>query len=190
MPSTATPFGLRPIYHPSGRIPQEVNTITTGYSTNIFQYAPVKIAIDGSLQAAAAGERAVGVLLGVEYTDATSVRRVSNYWPASTSATNIVAYFTRDPSIRYEIQGDGSVTQLMMGSQFDWTTVTVGSTTSGLSQVALGVSTETDDANAGLAVLDVGHEVDNAWGDTYTNVIVRISEHQDVADRAAYGSTT
>lgn len=192
MPSTASPFGLKPIYHPSGRIPQEVATIATGYATNIFQYAPVKIlAGTNGLALAAAGERAVGVFLGVEYTDSTGMHRVLNYWPASTAGTNIVAYFTRDPGIRYEIQMDGAMPSGKgLGVEMDWGTATEGSTTTGLSSMSAAVASIAPQNNAGLRLVDYGREVNNAIGDTYTNIVVEISEHQDVADRIGYGSTT
>ena len=49
------------------------------------------------------GRKLVGAFDGVEWTDTTGRRRVSNYWPASTAGTAIVAYFYNDPLIVYEI---------------------------------------------------------------------------------------
>lgn len=185
MPSTASPFGLRPAYHPSGVIRQEAGTILTGYATNILQFAPVRIATDGTLEIAAAGTRAIGCFLGVEYDDTASGRRVlTNHWTASTAATNIVAYYTRDPAIIYEIQSDATMAVATMGSQYDWNTATAGNTTTGLSEVTLDVGAGA--ANAGLRVVGVGQEPNNAWDDSFVNVFVEISEHQDVADVAQY----
>ena len=188
MPSTASAFGLRPAYHPSGVIRQEQGTITTGYSTGILQFAPVRIIADGSIALGAAADRIIGAFMGVEWTDTDGKRRVSNQWTASTSGTSIVAYYTRDPAIVYEIQSSAAVVQADMGSQADWGTATTGNTTTGLSGVVLDASTLTNSGNNGLRIIGVGKEPDNAWGDTYCNVLVEISEHQDMPDRAAYGS--
>lgn len=183
MPSTAAPFGLRPTYHPSGRIPQEVGTIASGYNTAIYQYDPVSITADGSLILGAVNARIVGVFLGVEYTDSNGRRQVANHWTANLAGSDITAYFTRDQKIRYEVQSDAAVTQAMIGEQMDWNTPS-GNSTTGLSSTSLDVASSA--ANAGLRVLDVAKGVDNAWSDTYTNVVVEIAEHQDTADVAAY----
>lgn len=192
MPTTASPYGLRPVYHPSGRVPQERGTIESGYATAIYRYTPVKILPGhGTLNVAAAGERAVGSFLGCEFTlTATGKRTYSPQWPASTAATEIVAYYTRDQLIRYEIQSSAAVAVTDMGAQLDWGTATAGNATTGMSEVNANVAALTPQGDAGLRIVDVGLEPDNAWGDTYTNIIVEISEHQDTADRAGYGSST
>ena len=188
MPSTASPYGLKPVYHPSGTIRTVASTIATGYATSLLQFAPVALAAAGDvgIVIGTVGNRIVGVFMGVEYTDTDGRRRVSNQWTASTTATDIVAYYTDDPAIVYEIQSDAAVVSADVGSQADWTTATAGSTTTGLSSVALSASTLTSTANAGLRVIGVGREPNNAWADTFTNVLVQISEHQMIADRAAF----
>jgi len=186
MSSTAAPFGLRPAFHPSGYVRNTAGTITTGYAVNIFQHSPVQIIADGSIAMAAAAARAIGVFLGVEWTDSDGRRRVSNKWTTGTVATAIVAYYTTDPAIVYEIQSNASLVQADTGSQYDWTTnnTSSGNTTTGLSNVALDVASVA--ANNGLQVLGLAPDMDNAWGDTYVNVFVRISEHQMVADIAGF----
>ena len=109
MSSTASAFGIQPAYHPSGSIRQEAGTILTGYATSILQNAPVRIATDGSLEIAAVAARAVGVFSGVEYTDTAGRRQISNQWTANLAATDIVAYYTRDPAIVYRVQSDAAL---------------------------------------------------------------------------------
>lgn len=186
MGSVNAPFGLRAVYHPSGVIRPEVSTIATGYATSIYTGAPVAIQADGTIGAAAAGSRACGIFMGCEYTPADGRRRVSPYWPASTAATDIVAYFTRDPDIVYEVQGDAALSQAAIGSQYDWTAngSANGNTVTGQSTVALGVSTNA--ANAGLQLLGASLYPDNLIADTYPIVQVRISEHQLRADVAQF----
>lgn len=186
MSTSSQPFGLRASYSPSGVIRPTAYTILTGYASNILQNQPVKIGSDGTIQAAAIGDRFVGTFSGVEFTDSDGRRRVANKWTASTAATDIVAYVTLDPSIVYEIQGNGSIAVTDIGSQADFTTITAGSTVTGLSAMMLDTATLTNSGNASLRIIDLAPGPDNAFGDNYTIVQVQIAEHQNVADRAAY----
>lgn len=184
MSSTSAPFGLRPAYSPSGVIRPTAMTITSGYATGILQNQPVKIVADGSIEAAAAGDRFIGTFMGVEYTaTATGRRTYSNQWTASTTGTDIVAYVTLDPSIVYEIQSNAALTLADIGEQFDFSAAS-GSTTTGLSSQTLNVASTA--ANAGLRLIGITPGPDNAYGDTYVIAQVQISEHQNVADVAAY----
>lgn len=186
MSTSSQPFGLRASYSPSGVIRPTAYTILTGYASNILQNQPVKIGSDGTIQAAAIGDRFVGTFSGVEFTDSDGRRRVANKWTASTAATDIVAYVTLDPSIVYEIQGNGPIAVTDIGSQADFTTITAGSTVTGLSAMMLDTATLTNSGNASLRIIDLAPGPDNAFGDNYTIVQVQIAEHQNVADRAAY----
>lgn len=190
MSSINAPFGLRPAFHPSGTIRPVAGTITTGYASNIFMNAPVGIIADGSIALAAAGGVAVagacGAFQGVEYNPtATGPRVVSNMWPASTAAVSIVAYFTQDPYITYEIQANATLAQSSIGNQYDWSAndTNAGNTVTGLSNVTLNVASAA--ANAGLRVVGLTPGPDNAWGDTFPIVQVQLSEHQFVATIAA-----
>ena len=185
MSSTSAPFGLRPAFSPSGILrPTTAQVIVTGYTTGILQNQPVKIGTNGSVEAAAIGDRFVGTFQGVEYTDTLGRRIVSNQWVASTAATAIVAYITQDPTIIYEIQSNAALNLTDIGKQYDFTTITAGSTTTGLSQLMLDVASSA--TNASLQVIGLAPYIDNAWGDTYVIAQVRISEHQFVADVAAF----
>jgi hypothetical protein len=186
MSSTSQPFGLRPAYSPSGVIRPTAYTIASAYGSNILQSQPVKIGSDGTLQAAAIDDRFIGSFQGVEFTDSDGRRRVSNKWTASTVATEIVAYATLDPSIVFEIQANGSVAVTDIGSQANVTTITAGSTVTGLSAVMLDTATLTNSGNAMLRIINIAPGPDNAAGDSFTVVQVQVAEHQNVADRAAY----
>jgi hypothetical protein len=187
MPSTSAAFGLRPVFHPSGIIRPTAMTIESGYGSNILQFQPVYIGASGTIEAAAATEAAiVGTFMGVELTDTDGRRRVSNKWTASTSATDIVAYVTTDPAIVYEIQANSSLVITDIGAQADFASVTAGSTTTGLSAAMLDAAQKTTSGNEILRIVNLGTEIDNAWGDAYTIVQVQISQHQFVADKAAF----
>lgn len=189
MSTTASPFGLRPSYHPSGYIRPKVGVVASAYANNIFQYSPVAITTDGSLILAAAGARAIGAFMGVEYTPTNGRRVYSNTWPANQVATEINAAYTDDPWITYTIQANGTVGQTNLGNQADWTanTTASGNTVTGLSTVALDIATLTAVGSAGMRIVGLTPGPDNAYGDTFTIVDVQISKHQNVADLVAYG---
>lgn len=184
MSQLAAPFGLRPAYSPSGIVrPGPLGTIESAYPTDIFQYDPVLIDVDGFLEIAPAGSAAIGTFMGVEYDDTEGRHRVSNRWIANTIATNIRAYYIQaQDSVMYEIQANAALAQDSLGQQYDWT-APGGSAITGLSNVALDVATAA--ANAGLRVLGINPGPDNEITDPFPIVLVQISEHQTVANVAS-----
>lgn len=199
MSATNAPFGLRPAFHPSGldraqALANGIQAVSTsginnvGYGTNILKGQPVKYNASGWLNVAAAGEAFVGAFAGVEWTDGTGRRRISNYWPASETfqTGSVVAYFYNDPNIVYEIQSDATIAQTALNAQFDFSNASAGSTVTGLSQATLGVSTITTTGVAQMRVVDIAPYPDNAWGDSYVIVRVTVSNHQNVATINAY----
>lgn len=181
MSATSAAFGMRPAFHPSGldRAQAIANGITSGYATNILKGQPVKIDVStGAIVVAAAGDAFVGCFAGVEFTDTTGRRRVSNYWPASTSGTEIVAYFYSDPAIVYEIQTNATIAQTAIGQEYDLASTTAGSTTTGLSACMLSTTAAAANASAQMRVIDIAPYPDNAWGDNYVIVRAQIAEHQ------------
>ena len=190
MSSVSQPFGLRPSYSPSGVVRPTAFTCENGYASNIFQNQPVRIAPStsggetaGTLVASAVGAAFIGVFQGVEWTDSDGRRRVSNKWTASQYAADVVAYASLDSTIIYEIQSDATLTVASIGSQYDLTAIS-GNTTTGLSSQML--DTATSAANASLRVIGITPGPDNAFGDPFVIVQVQISQHQNVADVAAY----
>lgn len=187
MPSVSAPFGLRPATHPSGTIRPTLMTIRSTYAADIFQNQPVQIVPsatgEGTIQAAAVGARFIGTFQGVEFTDVDGRRRVSNRWAANTVGTDINAYVTLDPAIIYEIQSDAALNLADIGKQYDFTAAS-GNAVTGLSSQMLAVSSSA--ANAGMRLIGLAPYPDNAWGDPFVVAQVMISEHQNVADVAAY----
>jgi hypothetical protein len=189
MSATSAPFGLRPAFHPSGldRAQALANGITSGYSSNILKGQPVQYGTTansgtlGTIIAAGTTGAIAGAFSGVEFTDTTGRRRVSNYWPASTAyqTGSCVAYFYNDQNIVYEIQADGSMAQTTIGNEFNLNNLTAGSTTIGLSQATLNSASAAGNGVQGqVRVVDLAPYVDNAWGDSYTIVRVVIANSQ------------
>lgn len=186
MSATNAPFGLRPAFHPSGldRAQALANGITSTYSSNILKGQPVKyVAASGVIQPVTSTEAFSGAFAGVEWTDTTGRRRVSNYWPANTAyqTGSCVAYFYNDPSIVYEIQADGSVAQTSVGLEADFSNLTAGSTTTGLSQCTMSASIKATGVQGQLQVLDIAPYPDNDWGDAFTIVRVQVARRQIAA---------
>lgn len=176
MTATAAPFGLRPAKHASGQIRTEAVTIATGYATTIYRHGPVKMLADGTIGAAAAGEAFVGVLMGVEYKDSTG-KPCGGHWPASTAATDIVAYITRDPNIIYEIQATATIAQTGVGNLVDLAAAGSGSAALGTSIASADAAT-LGTASAQLQILGFQPAHNNAAGDAFPILQVRIAEHQ------------
>lgn len=189
MSSTSAPFGLRPAFHPSGldRAQALAGGIVSAYGTDIYKGGPIRYnstagssVAAGTITNATAGAVWTGSFQGVEWTDTTGRRRVSNYWPASTAylTGSCIAYFYNDQNIVYEIQTDATIAQTSLGGEYNFSAtsglaVGSGSSTTGLSTTCLGVSTAVADGSQGsMRVVDIAPYADNAWGDSY--VIVRV----------------
>lgn len=182
MSATNAPFGMRPAFHPSGldRAQALAGGIASAYSSDILKGQPVKYTTSGTIQPVTSTEAFVGAFAGVEWTDTTGRRRVSNYWPASTAyqTGSCVAYFYNDPNIVYEIQADGSVTQDSIGDEANFSNLTAGSTTTGLSQCTMSATLAGANAVGQVRIVDIAPYPGNDWGDAYTIVRVTVAEHQ------------
>lgn len=178
MSATAGPFGLKPLYHPSGNIRPKALDIASAYATNLFQYTPVQVAAGSTgLIAAGTAGPAIGTFCGVEYTPSDGRRRYSNFWPASQVATQIVAYYTDDQLITYEIQGDGSIAESALGNQAN-VNAEAGNTTTGFSTISLNTAGLVSSGSVKLLrIVGLSPGPLNAWGDAFTIVQVQISNH-------------
>ncbi len=201
MASTAAPFGFRLAEHVTGQSRARIYTITSGYGTALYRGCPVRLDTSnlGTVIAGAATGALLGVFAGCEYVDANGKPNVSSFWPASTTATNIIAYVWDDPNNVYEVQTDGTGTntasaqQTWIGGQMNCVNPTTGSTFSGQSTSALAASTlVTSASNAqfriinfagtqGLSVAGPVGGLTDTLGDTFLTVQVQIANHQYVS---------
>jgi hypothetical protein len=187
MSTTLRPFGMKPIFHPSGldrAVPfAGTNTFVTGstytapYSLSagqsFFQYQPVGITSSGQLTiaaTAAATSPVYGVFDGVEYTTAEGRRTVGKNASKATldAASSIVFWIFQDPSLVYEIQAAGSVTSAAIGSQYNFSAgtnqttadgYTIGVGGAGFSTTALAASAVASGAQGQVRVVGLGREV-------------------------------
>lgn len=190
MSSTNAPFGLRPVRHISGsspRIESLVDGIASGYNATILAFRPIKYDTAGVLQAADAGDEFIGTFRGCEYTTSDGTRVISPMWTASAAyvAGTMIAYFTEDPDIIYEIQATGAIAQTAIGGQADFSNATAGSTATGFSQATLSTTIQGSGGTANLRIMGLADGPDNAWGDSFTVVEVMVAEHQFAANKNA-----
>ena len=135
-------FGFRPVRHLSGgEIRTNEYKIAANYDTSIFQGSPVLAVTAGGIEVAAAGNVVLGVFGGCFFTDPTTSKPTfSNHYPASTNASDTVAFVYDDPQLVFEVQGDGIGVVADIFSGFDLVG-TSGSTLTGRSTQELDTST-------------------------------------------------
>jgi hypothetical protein len=187
MSTTFKPFGLKPVYHPSGldrAVPfVGTNTFVTGttftapYSLSagqsFFQYQPVSLTASGQLTIAnqtAASGTVYGVFDGVEYTTAEGRRTVGKSASKVTldAATQIVFWIFADPALVYEAQVNGSATTAYIGRQYNFDTTagstvtdgyTIGTGGAGFSTTALLATPVATTVQGQVRVVGLGREV-------------------------------
>jgi hypothetical protein len=155
-------FGFRPTRHLSGgQMRTEEYAIAANYNTAIYTGQVVEAVAAGGIEAAAAGDtQQLGVFGGCFYTDPTTSKPTYNaYYPASTNASDIVAYVYADPDIVFEAQHDGTGTAAMNHSALDFAGVG-GSTTTGISTSEL--ATSTSGTGAGFKQIGISKDPENS----------------------------
>jgi hypothetical protein len=187
MATTFKPFGLKPVYHPSGldrAVPfVGTNTFVTGttftapYSLgsgeSFFQYQPVSLTATGQLTIAnqtAASGTVYGVFDGVEYTTAEGRRTVGKSASKATldAATQILFWIFSDPALVYEAQVNGSASTGSIGRQYNFDTTagslvtsgtTIGTGGAGFSTTALLATPVATTVQGQVRVVGLGREV-------------------------------
>ena len=90
--------------------------ITSGYATGLGKGAAVKLSATGTLNKATNDtDDAIGVFLGVNYTDSLGEPKFSKQWIASTVATDIVALVNDSPFATFTAKGDAAITSVNVG---------------------------------------------------------------------------
>jgi len=181
MATTATPMGAEPTdtLSASGSFTGKVRHIkvASGYSTAIFYGDFVKLVNTGTVEKDTGTTTAtpVGVFVGCAFTSPTTGELTfSQYFPASTAASDIVAYVVDDPNVLMRMQSDEAIAQTGLGNNVA-IVQTAGSTSIGRSKNAVdGSSIDTTDTLP-LRIIDFVDGPTSAVGDTYTDVIVKFN---------------
>ena len=161
-------FGLRPVGRIGG-MPftggQSRYRIAANHGTNIFQGDLVKQVTGGHIERHDAGDTVpiVGVFNGVQYTDPTTKeQKFSNFYPASTNASDIIALVIDDPNVIYEIQCDAAFPIADLFGNFDIVHTSAGSTTTGISGAELDVTTGATTAGLPIKAIDISQDPENS----------------------------
>ena len=177
-------FGLRPI----GRIGgtpytggQSRYRIAANYGTAIFQGDMVMQVTGGTVEIHADGGTVpiVGVFNGGQYTDPTTgEQRFSNYYPASTNASDLIAFIIDDPMVVFEVQADAAFPVADLFGNFDVVYTSAGSTTTGISGSELKVTDGGTATTLSLKAIDISEDPENSdVASANTNVKVVIQNH-------------
>tara|TARA_R100000657_G_C4666702_1_gene110679 strand:- start:323 stop:904 length:582 start_codon:yes stop_codon:yes gene_type:complete len=182
MSSTATPMGAEPIgtLSSSGSFTGKVRhlKIASNYGTAIFYGDFVKTVSAGTIEkdTGTTSLTPTGVFMGCSYTDPTTKQLTfSQFYPASTVASDIKAYVLDDPNVLMRMQGDDSLAQTAIGNNVA-IVQTAGSTDIGRSKNAVDSSTiAATTATLPLRIIDFVDGPDSSVGDAFTDVIVKFN---------------
>jgi len=160
MATSAAPYGARPIgtLSASGSYTGKVRHLPIGstYGTAIFNGDFVKLASDGEveLDSGTTALTAVGIFVGCSYTPSTTNQKTFNtQWPASTTATDAMAYVIDDPHVVFQMQSDEALNTTDRGLNAS-VVQTAGSTSIGKSKNALDGSTPATTNTLPLRIID------------------------------------
>jgi len=177
-------FGMRPVKRIGGTPytgGQSRYRIAANYGTAIFQGDMVMQVTGGGVEIHADGGTVpiVGVFNGCRYTDPTTGKETfSNFYPASTNASDIEAFIIDDPSVIFEIQADAAFPIADLLGNFDIVYTTSGSTVTGISGAELDVTTGATTAGLPLKAIDISQDPANSTeGAANGNILVRINNH-------------
>ena len=180
MATSATPMGAEPTdtLSASGSFTGKVRhmKIASGYGTAIFYGDFVKLVAAGTVEKSAITTSVVagtvGIFVGCSYTDPTSNQLTFNQqFPASTAASDIMAYVVDDPDLVFRMQGDGSIAQTGLGNNVSLVS-TAGSTAIGRSKNAVDASTIATTNSLPARIVEFVDGPSSTVGDSYTDVLV------------------
>jgi hypothetical protein len=183
MANVDKPYGLRPLGNLSatGAQKQYGYNIADNQSGAIYQGDLV--ALSGGYivkYVAASHATAIGVFNGCYYVDPTTGKPTwKNFYPGSVNITTgtIDADVIDDPSQLFVIQADEDVVQADIGQNAAVVVGSTGSNTTGLSNMELDSSTILDTSTLVLKILGKYNIPDNALGENFTQVVVKINCH-------------
>ena len=160
MASSATPYGARPIgtLSASGSFTGKVRhlPIASTYGTALFNGDFVTLHTDGTItkDTGTTALNSVGIFMGCSYTPSTTNQKTFNtQWPASTTATDAMAYVLDDPNVVFQMQGDEALNTTDRGLNAA-VVQTAGSTSIGKSKNALDGSTPATTNTLPLRIVD------------------------------------
>lgn len=210
MANQETAFGLRPV----GLVGSGVNStgvteyeIASNNTNAIFNGSIVVPLAAGVIDQAGATNggttQALGVLVGVQYQDATQKKPVwLNYWPGSGGVsvdTNypVKAFVADNPNQLFVVAADATLTDratalaAVFANASLGTSARTGSTDTGKSNSQLGVSTIATTATLPLRIVGlVDDDANNDYASAGAHLLVRLNAHFNAGTRSFASQTT
>lgn len=181
-PTIDAPYGLVPVKLVSGSPFVGVvrhYSIASGYSTSIFKGDAVKLVTGGTIErdTADAAMTPIGIFMGCSYTEPTTNQWIfSNYFPASTAASDIVAHVVDATDVLFKVAvvssgttiGDYAITDIGANAALVDNT---GDTATGVSRVAVSDTSATTNTLP-VRIVELVEETKNSSGG-YTEALVK-----------------
>lgn len=181
-PTVSAPYGFQPVNRIGGNpyagstrlVPVDSGAVYDGDLVEMLSSGKCKVVADG-----AAAPQALGVCVGVQYTNSMGQTVQAQYAPAS-GVTNVVAYVVDDPTALFKVAVVSSGTTMAtlgrtaVGQN---TSVVLNSGNANTGDSAQAISSTTATTNT-LPIRIVDVVPDTATGtDTYVEMIVKINTH-------------
>lgn len=210
MANQETAFGLRPVglvgsgVNSTGVTEYEIASNNTDAIFNGSIVVPLAAGVIGQAGATNGGTtQALGVLVGVQYQDATQKKPVwLNYWPGSGSVsvdTNfpVKALVADNPNQLFVVAADATLTDratalaAVFANASLGTSARTGSTDTGKSNSQLGVSTIATTATLPLRIVGlVDDDANNDYASAGAHLLVRLNAHFNAGTRSFASQTT
>lgn len=187
-PTVSAPYGFQPINRIGGTtfagstrlIPVDSGAVFAGDLVEMLSSGKCKVVADGT-----AAPQAVGVCVGVQYTNTLGQTVQAQYAPAA-GVTNVVAYVVDDPSALFKVAVvSAGTTMATLGrtavGQNTSVILNAGNTATGDSKQAISSTTATTNTLP-IRIVDVVPETATG-ADAFVELIVKINTH-------SYNNTT
>lgn len=187
-PTVSAPYGFQPVNRIGGNpfagstrlIPVDSGAVFAGDLVEMLSSGKCKVVADG-----AAAPQAVGVCVGVQYTNTLGQTVQAQYAPAA-GVTNVVAYVVDDPTALFKVAVVSSGTTIAsLGrtavGQNTSVVLNAGNTATGDSKQAISSTTATTNTLP-IRIVDVVPETATG-ADAFVELIVKINTH-------SYNNTT
>jgi len=209
MANQETAFGLRPVglvgsgVNSTGVTEYEIASNNTDAIFNGSIVVPLAAGVIGQAGATNGGTtQALGVLVGVQYQDATQKKPVwLNYWPGSGGVsvdTNypVKALVADNPNQLFVVAADATLTNratalaAVFANASLGTSARTGSTDTGKSNSQLGVSTIATTATLPLRIVGLVDDANNDYASAGAHLLVRLNAHFNAGTRSFASQTT
>ena len=183
MPAVSAPYGLRPVSMLNGT-PYAGATrqmrIAANYNTSIFYGDVVKMQNTGYIAKDTGTDTAtpIGVFMGCSYTDPNTLQKLfKQFYPATTNASDIMAYVVDDPNVLFKaaICSSGTTMATLTIADIGANVALLqntGSTLTGNSTNAINSGSPNTTNTLPLRIVDIVAESDST-ATTFTEVLVK-----------------